>query len=134
METVERLMKSTVEELEKLLNARNVLGEPIDREHGTVIPIVSYGFGFGAAGGAGGEGTTVGNGGAAGAGGGIKPVGAVIIDANGARVEGIKGMAAGLADIVGETALKVLRSAGREVSKRTGGKAAPEDEDTDGGA
>ena len=113
MDTVETLMKTTVEELERLLNAKNVLGDPIDRENGTVIPIVSYGFGFGAAGGAGGEGATTGKGGMAGGGGGIKPVGAVIIDADGARVEGIKGMVASLADVIGDTATRVLKSTGR---------------------
>ena len=55
METVERLMKTTVDELERLLSAKNVLGDPIDRDNGTVIPIVSYGFGFAAAGGSGAE-------------------------------------------------------------------------------
>ena len=48
MEDVDRLLKGTVEELDKLLNAKNVLGEPIEKDNATVIPIVSYGFGFGA--------------------------------------------------------------------------------------
>ena len=51
MEDVERLLKGTVEELEKLLDARNVLGEAIERDGTTIIPMVSYGFGFGAGGG-----------------------------------------------------------------------------------
>ena len=50
MEDVEKLLKGTVEELDRLLNAKNVLGDPIEREGSTVIPIVSYGFGFGAGG------------------------------------------------------------------------------------
>lgn len=124
MDTVERLMKSTVAELERLLNAKNVLGDPIDRENGTVIPIVSYGFGFGAGAGAGGEGSAQGSGGMAAAGGGIKPVGAVIIDADGARVEGIKGMVLSLAEVLGDTATKVLKSTARAVSKAAEGKAA----------
>lgn len=117
MDTVERLMKTTVLELERLLNAKNVLGDPIDRENGTVIPLVSYGFGFGAAGGSGSEGGVDGKGGAAGAGGGIKPVGAIIIDADGARVEGIKGMMSSLAEVIGDTATKVIKSTTREVGK-----------------
>ncbi|WP_051371763.1 GerW family sporulation protein [Leisingera aquimarina] len=52
MENVERLLKSTVEELDRLLIAKNVLGDPIEKGDATVIPIVSYGFGFGAGGGA----------------------------------------------------------------------------------
>lgn len=117
METVERLMKTAVEELERLLSAKNVLGEPIDRENGTVIPLVSYGFGFGAAGGTGSDSGIAGNGGAAGAGGGIKPVGAVIIDGAGARVEGIKGMGASLVDVLGDAATKVIKSTTRDVGK-----------------
>ena len=50
MEDVEKLLKGTVEELDQLLNAKNVLGDPIERDGATVIPIVSYGFGFGAGG------------------------------------------------------------------------------------
>ena len=114
MDTLEKLMKTTVAELEKLLSAKNVLGDPIDRDGGTVIPIVSYGFGFGAGGGSGSEGSVNGTGGMAGAGGGIKPIGAVIIDENGARVEGIKGTASGLIEAVGDTASKVIRSTRRD--------------------
>ena len=73
MTDVDQLLKATVEELDKLLNPKNVLGDPIERDGATVIPIVSYGFGFGAGGGEGGEGAKAGTGGGAGAGGGIKP-------------------------------------------------------------
>jgi uncharacterized spore protein YtfJ len=45
MEDVEKLLKGTVEELDQLLNAKYVLGDPIERDGATVIPIVSYGFG-----------------------------------------------------------------------------------------
>jgi uncharacterized spore protein YtfJ len=105
MDDVERLLKSTVEELDRLLNARNVLGEPIDRDGATIIPIVSYGFGFGAGGTSGG---TKGNSGGTGAGGGIKPVGAIIVDGNGARVEAIKGAASSVAAVLANAAAKVV--------------------------
>lgn len=52
MEDVVRLVKGTVEELDRLLNAKTVLGDPIEKGNATIIPIVSYGFGFGAGGGA----------------------------------------------------------------------------------
>lgn len=51
MDNVETLLNGTVEELDRLLNAKNVLGDPIEKGSATVIPIVSYGFGFGAGGG-----------------------------------------------------------------------------------
>ena len=41
MESVETLLKGTVEELDRLLNAKNVLGDPIEKGDATVIPIVS---------------------------------------------------------------------------------------------
>ena len=87
MDEVERLLKGSVEELERLLNAKHVLAAPIEKDGATVIPLVSYGFGFGAGGGTDAE---SGSGGGTGAGGGIKPQGAIIIDKDGARVESFK--------------------------------------------
>ncbi|MCP3969491.1 MAG: sporulation protein YtfJ [Rhodobacteraceae bacterium] len=110
MEDVERLLKGTVLELEKLLNAKNVLGDPIEREGATVIPIVSYGFGFGAGGGGDGKG----NGGGTAAGGGIKPLGAIIIDGEGARVEAVKGAVSSIAGVLGTAAARAL-------DRKTGG-------------
>jgi uncharacterized spore protein YtfJ len=109
MEDVEKLLKGTVEELDRLLNAKNVLGDPIEREGATVIPIVSYGFGFGAGGSTGGK---AGDGGGAGGGGGIKPVGAIIIDKNGARVEAVKGTASNIAEAIGAVAGRMVERRG----------------------
>ncbi len=106
MDDVDKLLKGTVEELERLLNAKNVLGDPIERDGATVIPIVSYGFGFGAGGGAGAgkSGPSAGTGG----GGGIKPLGAIIFDQHGARVEAVKGAITSLAEIASDTAAQVM--------------------------
>ena len=87
MEDVERLLKGSVEELERLLDAKQVLAEPIEKDGATVIPLVSYGFGFGAGGR---DNAKSGTGGGTGAGGGIKPRGAIIIDDKGVRVESLK--------------------------------------------
>lgn len=108
MEDVERLLKGTVEELERLLSAKNVLGDPIEKDGATIIPIVSYGFGFGAGGSSGGK---RGNGGGTGAGGGIKPLGAIIVDKDGARVEGVHGAVSEIAGILGEAASKAIDKA-----------------------
>ena len=97
MADVTQLMKSTVDELEKLLNAKNVLGDPIERDGSTVIPIVSYGFGFGAGGG---NNPKTGDGEGTGGGGGIKPLGAIIFDKEGARVEAVKGAFSNMADVI----------------------------------
>jgi len=49
MEHVESLLKTTLGEIERLLNTRTVVGEPIKIEGTTVIPFISVGCGFGAA-------------------------------------------------------------------------------------
>lgn len=98
MEDVERLLKGTVEELDRLLNAKNVLGTPIEKDGATIIPIVSYGFGFGAGGGVD---PKKGQGGGTGGGGGIKPVGAIIIDQDGARVESVRGAVTSFVEAIG---------------------------------
>ncbi|MEL7257813.1 MAG: spore germination protein GerW family protein [Pseudomonadota bacterium] len=107
MENVERLLKGTVEELDRLLNARNVLGDPIEKGNATVIPIVSYGFGFGAGGGVNAK---TGDGAGTGAGGGIKPLGAIILDDQGARVESVQGAMTTFAEILGKTASKAIET------------------------
>lgn len=105
MEDVEKLLKGTVEELDQLLNAKNVLGDPIERDGSTVIPIVSYGFGFGAGGNvARKSGSSAGTG----AGGGIKPLGAIIFDKDGARVESVKGALTSMTEIAAEAAASVM--------------------------
>ncbi|WP_172300074.1 GerW family sporulation protein [Pseudoruegeria sp. HB172150] len=116
MEDVERLLKGTVEELERLLNAKNVLGAPIEKDGATVIPLVSYGFGFGAGGGTGGEGAKAGTGGGTAGGGGIKPLGAIIIDGDGARVEAVKGAVSNLAEVIGGVASKAMDKSSSEKS------------------
>ena len=108
MEDVEKLLKGTVEELDRLLVAKNVLGDPIEKDGSTIIPIVSFGFGFGAGGSTGGK---VSQTGGTGAGGGIRPLGAIIIDAEGARVEAVKGAVSDIAEVLGEAATKAIASA-----------------------
>ncbi|MBX3636337.1 MAG: sporulation protein YtfJ [Rubrivivax sp.] len=120
MNNVETLLKNTVDELDRLLNARNVLGDPIERGGATIIPIVSFGFGFGAGGTAdGGKGQA----GGAGAGGGIKPLGAIIVDAQGARVEGVHGAASSLAQVLDKAASYAIDRAAGGAAK-TGDKPA----------
>ncbi len=79
MEDVEKLFKSSTEEMEKLLTAKSVVGEPMVVDGYTIVPLLSLGFGFGAGGGVGkgkngdnhdGEGS----GGGTGGGGGVSPL------------------------------------------------------------
>lgn len=108
MEDVERLLKTAMGEVERMLNTKTVVGEPISIEGNTLIPLVSLGFGIGAGGG-GGSGTMKGGesgegkGAGTGGGGGVKPVAMIIINKNGVRVESIKGSTASMVEKVAET-------------------------------
>lgn len=112
MEDVEKLLKTAMAEVERMLSTKAVVGEPITFEGNTVIPLVSVGFGFGAGGGTGrmktgeaGEGTGAGTGG----GGGVKPVAVVIINKDGVRLEPIKGAATSVLEKVVDVVGKTLR-------------------------
>ena len=94
MDEVQALYQSSIEEMEKLLSSKSVIGEPIVVDGNTIIPILSIGFGFGAGGGTGkgkngpgGEGS----GGGTGGGGGVKPVAVIIVNKDGVKVEPIGG-------------------------------------------
>ena len=99
MEHVDRLLKSSTEEMERLLSSKSVVGEPINVNGYTVVPLLSVGFGFGAGGGTGkgkeGHGGE-GYGGGTGGGGGVKPVAALIISPDGVKIEPVQGPPSGL--------------------------------------
>ena len=92
-EEVKGLLKANLEEIEKVLNTKTVVGEPTIIGDTTLIPLISVGFFVGAGSAAGTEPKKGGGTGGIGTGGhaGIKPVGMVIIDKSGVRVESIKG-------------------------------------------
>lgn len=106
MEEVDSLVRTTLGEIEKLLNTKTVVGEPMTVQGATLIPLISVGFGFGAGGGTGksemkqkGEGSGGGTGGGAW----VKPIAMVIIDNQGVRVEAIRGSFASAIEKIGET-------------------------------
>lgn len=94
-----------LEELGKLLDARKVPGDPIERDGVFIAPIVSYGFALGAGGG---EPPKGGPGAGTADSGGIKPPGPIVIDRHGARAEGIKGAMRTLAEVIGKTAAHAM--------------------------
>ena len=61
----------TLGELERMLDAKNVVGEPMEIGGATVIPLVNMGFGFGAGAGGGGGRSNNGEQGEGGGGGGL---------------------------------------------------------------
>jgi len=105
MEIVETLTKTTLEEIEKVLTTRTVVGEPITIEDKTLIPLISVGFGFGAGGGSGkGEAKQKGEGAGGGTGGGawVKPIAVIILDKEAVRIEPIMGSFATTIEKLGE--------------------------------
>lgn len=111
MEDVEKLVKTSLGEIERLLSAKTVVGEPITIEGNTIIPLISTGFGFGAGGGSGkGEKVAKGEGiggGTAGAGG-VKPVAIIVITKEGVKVEPIKGATVSVLEKVGDVIAKAV--------------------------
>lgn len=78
-------IKTTVEELRKLISIDNVIGKPIETEDKILIPVMRLGVGFG-----GGENLGKENGNAAGAGAGVEPVSMVLIPKKGNTAEGVR--------------------------------------------
>ena len=107
MKDIEGLFGKAVGEIERMLNTKTVVGEPITIEGNTLIPLVSVGFGFGVGGG---EGTDAkkgaGAGGGTGAGGGVKPVALIVVNKDGVRVETVKSGAASLVEKIADAAGK----------------------------
>ena len=79
-------IKATVEELNKLINIKNYVGEAIETENATLIPVMRIGVGFG-------SGSTNSNEtgiGATGAGAGVEPVSMVVVLKNVEGPEGVR--------------------------------------------
>jgi uncharacterized spore protein YtfJ len=117
MKDVEKLFGTAVNEIERMLNTKTVVGDPITIEGNTLIPLISVGFGFGVGGG---EGTDpskcAGTGGGTGGGGGVKPVALIVINKDGVRVEPIKGGTASFLEKVAEIVGKATE--GKSESKK----------------
>ena len=79
-------IKTTVEELRKLISVDNVIGSPIETEDKILIPVMRMGVGFGASESLfGNEGNDV-----AGAGAGVEPISMVMIPKKGNDAEGVR--------------------------------------------
>jgi uncharacterized spore protein YtfJ len=127
MDDIEKLVKTTLGEIEKVLDSKTVVGEPITIEGTTLIPLMSVGFGFAAGGGSGKGETkeaTEGGGSGSGGGAGVRPIAIIVIDKDGVRIEPIKGGMATAIEKLSETipdiAAKLAERWGER--KKDGGK------------
>jgi len=129
------LVKTIVEEIERILNSKTVVGQSTTIEGFTIIPLISVGFGFGTGAGIGkcgrkekGEGECSGSG--SGGGGGVRPVAVIIIDKTGVRVEPVKSGISHAIESIGTTIPNTVEKISEKVmdmvSERLGkkGKAA----------
>ncbi len=115
METIEPLFKTAIEEIERMLNSKTVVGEPMAIGDNTIIPLVSVGFGFGAGAGTGKESKNgEGSGGGTGGGGGVKPVAVLVINDDGVRLESVKSGTASVIEKVAETIVKTAQKKDKE--------------------
>lgn len=118
MEDIEKLVKATLGEIEKVLTTKTVVGESVTVEGATIVPLISIGFGFGAGGGSGqsrGKESGRGFGGGTIGGAGVKPVAMVIVDKDGVRVESVMG---GMASAIEKTGEAIPRMIERIFEKR----------------
>jgi uncharacterized spore protein YtfJ len=111
MEDIETIVKTTMGEIEKMLNTKTVVGEPVIVEGTTLIPLISVGFAFGAGAGSGKmnqKQMQEGSGGGTGGGAGIKPVAVIVIDKNGVRIEAIRGGLSQALEKVADNAMSMM--------------------------
>ena len=105
MQDFENLFGKAIGEIERMLNTKTVVGDPITLDGKTLIPLISIGFGFGVGAG---EGTDpkkgAGRGGGTGGGGGVKPVAVIVVDQDGVRIEPVKGGTASVLEKVADAA------------------------------
>ncbi|HEU0203291.1 MAG TPA: spore germination protein GerW family protein [Burkholderiaceae bacterium] len=107
MKDIESIFGKAIGEVERMLNTKTVVGEPITVDGNTLIPLLSVGFGFGVGGGEGNDPKKgPGTGGGVGCGGGVKPIAVVVINKDGVRIESVKAGAGSLVEKIADAAAK----------------------------
>jgi len=108
-------IEAIVSHLENMVQAKTVVGEPIESNGKTIIPLISVRVGFGAGGGEGDapqQGAGKGEGGGAGLN--VSPTALLIIDESGVQVYSLsqKGGLAKLAELIPEVMAKMSKDGG----------------------
>ena len=106
MNDTDTKLNQGLENLEKMFTSKTVVGDPIQLDGHTIVPLLSVGLGFGAGSGSSDDPRKKGEGGGFGGGGGVRPVALIISGKDGIHVERLVGATAstleGLASIVGK--------------------------------
>jgi uncharacterized spore protein YtfJ len=114
MNEPDNMLKTALDEIERLLTTKTVVGDPIQIGDNTIVPLVAIGFGFGGGGGSGEDAKTVGTKGAgsgAGGGAGIRPIALVVVDKDGkVRVEPVRATAS-IVEKVGDAVVRAVEAA-----------------------
>lgn len=120
MQDVEKLFGTTVQELERMLSTKTVVGDPIQLGDHTLVPLISVGFGFGVGAGSGNDPKQgPGSGGGSAGGGGVKPIAIIVAGPDGVRIESVNTGAASVVE-------KVADTVGRAIERRDNAKATSE--------
>ena len=121
MEQPDNMLKTALDEIERLLTTKTVVGEPIKIGDNTIVPLVAVGFGFGGGSGAGEDPKkpgAKGTGAGAGGGGGIRPIALLIVDKDGnIRVESVRASTS-IVDKMGDAVVRAVE-AGRAAKETT---------------
>ncbi|HAS04268.1 MAG TPA: sporulation protein YtfJ [Dehalococcoidia bacterium] len=126
MDALESLVKTTMGEIERLVNSKTLVGDPIVAGDNTLIPLISVGFGFGAGTNSGiitskqkGEMSGAGSGGGAG----IKPVAVIVVSKGEVKVEpvmsGVSGAIGKMTEIPSNTIEKIVSGVSGAIEKIT---------------
>lgn len=111
MHNIDNLFDKAITEIDRLINTKTVVGEPIVLEGRTLIPLVNVGFGFGVGAGQGSapdKGSS--QGGGTGGGGGVKPVALIVVSDEGVRVDSVKSGSESVAEKVVDTVGRLATS------------------------
>lgn len=111
--TVEDTIKTTIDELKKVLSAKNIMGDPIEMEDKMILPITKMGMGFGTGSSQGGSNKNAeGTSGGAGGGIGVFPVAVVVVFRGVSGPEGVRviplGTPGALSESIGEVASAIM--------------------------
>ncbi len=114
MEQPDNMLKTALDEIERLLTTKTVVGEPIKIGDNTIVPLIAVGFGFGGGGGTGEDPKHSGaKGGGSGAGGGvgIRPIALIVVDKDGnVRVESVR-TSTSIVEKVGDAVVRAVEVA-----------------------